>query len=311
MIVTVTLNPAVDEEYIVPNFRPGSWFRASKIVRSPGGKGINISLMLSQLGYESIAMGFLAGFNGEYIREYMRRSRIITNFVHIKGETRTNVYIVDEIGGIETGISEPGPYVDERSIKRFMRNYERMLARAAIVFIGGSIPPGVPQDIYAELIDRAKQRGVPTVIDASGACFRYALEKGPYVAKVDHRFMVELEGVPFDSLDHLLEVLEKVRSYGVGIAIISYRMYGDIFLTPEGAYLAEAERFKRKRSLFGSADALMTGVLVGYIEKMSIEEMIRFAMACALEDTLHLEKGITSREKVEELLDEINIEKIA
>ena len=90
MIVTVTLNPAVDEEYLVPEFRPGSWFRASQVNRSAGGKGINVSILLRQMGYDSAALGFLAGYNGEYIRDALRRERVTTNFVHVRGETRTN-----------------------------------------------------------------------------------------------------------------------------------------------------------------------------------------------------------------------------
>lgn len=136
MIITVTLNPAVDEEYVVPEFRPGGWFRASETNRSAGGKGVNVSLILSQLGYSSAAMGFLAGFNGEFIRDELRKKRITTNFVHVRGETRTNVYIVDEIGHVETGVTESGPYVSEGALGRFLNNYDRMLTRAKFVYMG-------------------------------------------------------------------------------------------------------------------------------------------------------------------------------
>ena len=92
MIVTVTLNPAVDEEFVVSDFRPGGWFRSTQADRTPGGKGINVSIMLRQLGYESTTMGYLAGFNGSYILDSLRRKRITTSFIHVRGETRTNVY---------------------------------------------------------------------------------------------------------------------------------------------------------------------------------------------------------------------------
>ncbi|MCF7935563.1 MAG: 1-phosphofructokinase family hexose kinase [Synergistales bacterium] len=309
MIVTVTLNPAVDEEYLLPEFTPGGWSRANKVVRSPGGKGINVSMVLSQLGVESAAMGFLAGFNGEYIRDALRRERIATNFVHVPGETRTNVYIVDEIGHVETGIAELGPYIPEEAIKRFETNFERMLHRAELVSIGGSLPPGVPQDAYRDLIDLANAKGIPTCVDAAGASLMAAIEKGPTIAKVDHRFMSKMAGVPLTSLDNLIDIVSKVHDHGVQYAVTSYRTYGDVFFTPEGIFLAELER-RRVVSLFGASDALIGGMLLAYQEGMDIQEGIRFCMACAWQDSLQVEKGVSTREAVEELMPKVRVEKL-
>ena len=231
MIVTVTLNPAVDEEFVVSDFRPGGWFRSRNANRSPGGKGINVSLLLSQLGYETAAMGFLAGFNGGYIRDVLRKARITTNFVHVKGETRTNVYIVDETGKMETGLSEPGPYVPDEAYERFMKNYERMLKRARLVLLGGSLPPGVPQDAYASLIERAKNIDVPVWIDAAGAPLMSGLDAVPNLAKIDHRFMSKVSGISLTSLDNLIEVLTRLHDHGIEWSITSYHTYGDVFFT--------------------------------------------------------------------------------
>lgn len=140
-VMTVTMNPAIDIQYAVPDFSPGRWFQASEADRSAGGKGVNVSIILQQLGYESAAMGFLAGFCGEYVRDTLRRLKLTTNFVNVIGESRTNVYIVDEVGRIETGVTEPGPYISDEPLGRFMKNYERMLSRARLVYLGGSLPP--------------------------------------------------------------------------------------------------------------------------------------------------------------------------
>ena len=128
MILTVTLNPAVDEEYIIPELRPGGWLRATSRISSPGGKGINISTILAQFGYPSAATGFLAGMKGEYIRSVLRSYRITTNFVHIPGENRTNVYIIDEAGNLETSISEAGPTVSPEAVDRLRKVYGRIFA---------------------------------------------------------------------------------------------------------------------------------------------------------------------------------------
>jgi 1-phosphofructokinase len=309
VIVTVTLNPAIDEEYVVPEFAPGGWFRATKTDRSPGGKGVNVSLVLKQLGYDSAAMGFLAGFNGEYVRDSLKRLGLTTNFVHMRGETRTNVYIVDEVGHVETGIAEGGPYVKEEALARFMVNYRRLLKRADCILFGGSLPPGVPQDVYRELIELARQEDVVTFIDAAGAPLMAGLEGIPAVAKIDHRFMSRLSGVRLDSLDNLIEAVSGLHRQGIEWAVTNYRNHGDVFFTPQGIYLGEFER-RGVVSLFGSDDALMAGLIVAQMEKMDVENTIRFALACAWENSLHVEKGCRSREAVEALLDRIRVERL-
>ncbi len=309
LIVTVTFNPAVDEEYLVPEFRPGKWFRSSHVDRSPGGKGINISYMLSQMGYQSVAMGFLAGFNGEYIRDALRRLRITTNFVHVPGETRSNVYVVDEVGHVETGIAESGPYVPEEALSRFLSNYDRMLGRAKLVVMGGSLPPGIPQDIYRDLVDRAKTRGIPTLLDAAGPPLMTAIEGGPSFARIDHRFMARVAGVSLTSLDNLMQVVSRVHDYGVEWAVASYRSYGAVFFSPEGIFLAEYER-RSLVSLFGVEDALVTGFIIAREENMDTESAIRFATACAWEDSLHVEKGFRGRSQIEDLVPLVKVEKL-
>ncbi len=310
MIVTVTLNPAIDEEYMVPEFVPGGWFRASQVDRSPGGRGINVSMTLKQLGYDSAAMGFLAGFNGEYIRDCMRREGLTTNFVHVRGETRTNVYVVDEVGHVETGIAELGPYICEEAINRFLANYRRMLRRASLVMLGGSLPPGTPQDFYRDLVKMTREAGIPTVLDAAGAPLMVGLEAGPTVARIDHRFVSRLSGVSLNSLDNLIDTVTKIHEHGVEWAVTSYRNYSNVFSTPEGVFLAEFNR-KGLASLFGAEDALIGGILVARKEQMGVEESIRFGVACAWEDALHLEKGVRGRKEVEALLNGVRIEKLS
>ena len=309
MIVTVTLNPAVDEEYLVPEFRPGSWFRATSVNRSAGGKGINVSILLRQMGCDSAALGFLAGYNGEYVRDALRRERITTNFVNVRGETRTNTYVVDEVGHVETGIAELGPYIPEEALSRFFRNYERILHRADGVVMGGSLPPGVPQDIFRELTLLARRHGKPVFIDASGSPLLMALEGGPTVAKIDHRFMSLVMGVPLSTLDNLIGVAQKIHSQGVPWVVASYRTYGDLFSTPEGVFIAEVER-KGIVSLFGASDALLAGLVLGLGERMPAEDAIRFAMAAALEDAMHMEKGVRSRASVEQHLSKVKLDRV-
>lgn len=310
MILTVTLNPAVDEEYFVPEFRPGGWFRTTKSARSPGGKGINISMLLAQYGYTSTATGFLAGFNGEYIRNAMRRSRIPTNFVHVQGETRTNMYVTDETGNMETGISEQGPHIPPEAVNRLRKVYARILPRTRMVVMGGSIPPGVPEGIFGEFIALAKAQSIPTIVDAVGPPLLSALDAGPTVLKLDHRFMSKVLGTSLSSLDYLIDEVSKFHARGVEWAVASYRTYGDVFFSPEGIYLALADR-KSVRSIFTASDALLAGLIVAHEEKMSVQDSIRFSMASAWESATHTGKGIRNRKAVEEFIPRVEIERLS
>ena len=307
MILTVTLNPAVDEEYVVPEFRPGGWVRANASSRSPGGKGINVSTILSQFGYTSTAMGFLAGFNGEYIRHALQGMRITTNFVHIPGETRTNVYIIDETGHVETDISEEGPMVPEDAVERLRKIFLRILQRTRMVILGGTLPPGVPKDIFGDFVLLAKEKGIPTIVDTEGEPLISALNAGPNVVRVDHRFLSKAMGRALPSLDNLIEVVSGFHDKGVEWAIASYRTYGNVFFSPEGIYLALADR-KSVRSIFSAGGALLAGLVVAREEGMSTEDSIRFAMASAWESATHVGKGIKSRESVDEFIPQVELE---
>ena len=309
MIVTVTLNPAVDEEFVVSDFRPGGWLRSQQADRTPGGKGINVSIMLHQIGYESTAMGYLAGFNGAYILDFLRREQITTSFVHVPGETRTNVYIIDENGNVGTGLSEPGPDVSEDAQVRFMRMYTRMLQRARVVVIGGSLPPGVETGIYAELIRKAQSLGIPTIIDSAGEPLLEALDAEPTIAKIDHRFMSRMHGVPLNSLDNIIDVVSRLRERGIQWVIASYHVFGNVFSCPDGIFLSMSDR-RTAVSLFASSDALIAGMIAAREEKMSSLDTIRFAMACAWETTTHFEKGIFGRAAVADIMRKVEIEKL-
>ncbi|MDY3869449.1 MAG: 1-phosphofructokinase family hexose kinase [Pyramidobacter sp.] len=310
MIVTVTLNPAVDEEYELPEFRVGEFSRAASSQRTAGGKGINVALMLAQLGYSAAAMGFLAGFNGEYIRDALRRQNVTTNFVHVQGETRTNVYIADSKNGSGTRIAEKGPVIDEDALKRFMTSYRRMINRASAVVIGGSLPGGVPFDFYKSLCLIARQAGLPVFIDANGDAFLSALDALPNFVKIPDDMIGVLAGTSGDSLEAAVAAVKNVRSRGIPWAAASYRVYGDVFATPDGVFLTTADVQGDSASLFTAADALVAGIVVAEAEGMRTEGSIRFSMACAMENASHVLKGVGGREAVERFLNRVRVERI-
>lgn len=309
MIITITPNPAMDEAYMVPEFRPGRWFRASGVNRSPGGRGVNASIVLKQLGYDSVATGFLAGHSGAYIRDNLLARDISTNFVEIRGENRTNTYIMDELGGLETAVTDMGPTVFEDAQKRFFWNLERLLPRATAVQMGGSLPPGVPDDFFKEVINRVKKKNIPIYVDAFGSALDLAIEALPTVVKLDHRFMDTIRGISLSALDHLIEISKKIFNDGVDWVVTSYFNNSNLFCTTKGFFLGEI-KLDRIVTFRSAGDALTAGMIVARQERMGIEDTIRFAMACVQETVRCAEKGLPSRESVETAMGDIMIQKI-
>lgn len=309
MIVTITPNPAMDEAYITDEFRPGRWFRAKEVHRSPGGRGVNVSIILKQLGYDSVAMGFLAGHTGSYIRDDLLDRGISTNFVQIKGENRTNTFIRDGVGGMETAITDSGPTVFEDAQKRFFWNLERLLQQATAVQLGGSLPPGVPEEFFREAIDRVRRRNIPVFLDSFGKPLDFAIEALPNVVKIDHRFLNTIQNISHSAMDHLIDISQKIFDEGVDWVVTSYFNRSSLFCTTKGFFLGEI-KMEGIRTYRSAGDALMAGMIVAREERMGIEETIRFAMACVQETVRCPEKGLPSREAVEASAGDIAIQKI-
>ena len=308
MIVTVTPNPAMDEAYTTDNFVPGKWYRAKDVLRSPGGRGVNVSIILKQLGYDSVATGFLAGHTGSYIRDNLLSRGITTNFVNIKGESRADTFIKDEAAGIETAIMEEGPRIFPDAIERFFWNLERILPQATAVFMGGSLPPGAPQNFFKETIDIVKKKNIPVYIDASETPLDLAIEALPTVVRIDRRFAGEMSDVTPAFLEQLMGLSKRIFDEGVDWIVTSYFDRSNLFCTTKGFFLAELKMFKSV-TYRAASDALTAGMIVAREEHMGIEDTIKFCMSCLMQTASCPQKGLPSREAVESTLNEVTIEK--
>jgi 1-phosphofructokinase family hexose kinase len=299
----------MDEAYSTDEFRPGRWYRAKDVARAPGGRGVNVSIILKQLGYDSVATGFLAGHTGEYIKDELLSRGITTNFVNTKGENRTNTFIKDVTGGIETAVTEDGPIVADDAVKRFFWNLERILPRATAVQMGGSLPPGVPVDFFREAVDRVKKKNIPVYVDSSGDALDMAIEALPTLVKIDHRFVNTVRNITLSTLDHLIEISKKIFDEGVDWIVTSYFNRSNLFCTTKGFYMAEI-KLDNPVTYRAASDALLAGMMVAREERMGIEDSIRFGMSCVRQTVMCPQKGLPSRAAVEITAGEVNIQKI-
>lgn len=309
MIVTVTPNPAEDVVYTANEFRPGRSFHARDAKRIPGGSGVTVSVILRQLGYESAAMGFLAGHSGAFIRDELLSQGITTNFVNIRGETRTNTFIHDGVDGPETMLYGVGPEVGKNMQERFFWKLDRLLLRASALYIGGSLPPGVSDDFFRRAVDAARRINIPVFVSAYGDPMENALEALPTVAKLDRRATTDARAISQSALDHIIEKVQKVFDDGVDWVIASYFNRSNIFCTTKGLFMGSIDlsRFRTSRS---ANAALMAGLIIAREEMMGVEETIRFAMACVQEAVWWPEMGVPGRAAVEASLSAVKVQKL-
>ena len=312
MILTITLNPTVDVDFIVNNLQPGGQYRTLPSRRSPGGSGINVSVTLRRLGISSIAMGFLAGFNGAYLLDELRREKISTHFVHTTGETRINVCIIDPdtTQNSITHLHERGTEIPEADKNTFLKNYERILKRIDKIFIGGSLPPGIDASIYPLLMRIAKENSIPVVLHPKGDNLDGVLEEVPNVVKLDYRLSPSCMDVLQDEIDTFMEKASELHRRGTEWVLMSFGKEKVAFSTEKGAWMAEGSA-EEMVYLHASEDALLAGMLAAMEKKRaSPEEIVRLAMACNWECALHPEKFPQDRACVDALTPRVLITKI-
>jgi 1-phosphofructokinase family hexose kinase len=304
MILTVTLNPTVDVDFVVNGLRPGERHRADVSERSPGGAGINVSINLSRLGFSSTATGFLAGCNGAYILNVLQREKVSCRFVHMAGETRVNVCVVDANAGngenAETRLFEKGAEVPEVEKKFFLRCYERLLGRTGKVVMGGSLPPGIDVSFCAALMQSAKNAAIPTILCPREEDMEAVLEERPTVVKLD--------APETEKLDALLARAEGLHRVGTEWVVFSVGREKAVFSCRKSAWLAESPA-EEMVYMYASGDALMAGLVASLEEGAPPEAAARFAMACAWECAAHPGKFPRGRDRVEVLSPRVRLTK--
>jgi tagatose 6-phosphate kinase len=221
MIVTVTLNPALDLTYAVDALVPHGTHRVATVAERAGGKGLNVARVLRALGEPVLATGLLGGVTGQRVLDLLGAEGVAASFVRIAGETRRTVAVVDPADA--TGFWEPGSTITEAEWSRFRDEFRTLLATASVVALSGSLPPGVPISAYADLIRDARTAGVPAVLDTSGPALRSGLAARPAVAKPNAEELAALS--PGE------DVVAAVRAVAAGPVVVSRGARGLLAVT--------------------------------------------------------------------------------
>lgn len=315
MIVTVTLNPAVDKMYWVEGLKMCDvtqeefLTRATRSSTSAGGKGVNISVFLSRMGMENVAMGFVGGHTGHVVVRDLRDEGVTTNFVWTHGETRINVTLLQ--AGHEHSpnlVNESGQTIHQAEVDRLLRRYRRMLNRATWVVLGGSLPPGVDPSIYGEMAKMAKDAGAKVILSTGGEALTRALDACPYIVKPDTREHMTLEGKGLTTVDAIVEAGQHVIACGAEIVIISHDVTGDIAITRDDVWEIKASVPTSKfKNLVGADDVLLGGILYKLAQDAPVGEALKFGLAAGLASAESEEKICRNMNVIEQELQDVTL----
>jgi 1-phosphofructokinase/tagatose 6-phosphate kinase len=310
MILTVTLNAAIDRTVAVPNFRLGHRHRAVESRTVAGGKGINVARALNRLGRPVIATGFAGGPTGLRVLEQLREEAVLTDFTRIAGETRINMAVIDPTSGEQTEINERGPAVSPEEVDSFVARLGYLADGAKLCVIAGTLPPGAGADLYARLVKDMGERGVPVVLDAEGEAMLAGLRAGAAIVTPNEREAEELVGQEFSDRHDLVHGLSELIRLGAGEAAIT-RPEGCVAALGEGA----ERRFLEVRtepldpvSTVGSGDAFVAGYVAARYDGRPADECLSYGVACGAESTQHFGAGMVDRNQVERLLGEVHVQ---
>lgn len=312
MIISVTLNAAIDRTVAVPNFQLGRRHRSVETRTAPGGKGINVARALRLLGRPVIATGLVGGGNGDRVIKQLAEESLLTDFIRIAEETRFNLAMVDPTSGEQTEINERGPMVSPEELDRFVERIEYLAGGASLFVLAGSLPQGIDVEFYARLVSTMKGLGIPVLLDTEGEAMLAGMRAGPNMVTPNKLEAEELVGREFETGEELSGVLSELVDLGPAEAAVTL---------PDGCVAVVGEGPLRRMvevtiepldpiSTVGSGDAFLAGYAAALHDGKKPEDCLAYAVACGAESTQHLGAGRLDRGQAESLLDSVEVRQI-
>ena len=287
MILTVTLNAAIDKRYVVENCRMGEVNRVKECTYVPGGKGLNVSKPASIYGAEVVATGFVGGHAGNYIEDALKPFGIKSAFYHVEEESRSCINIWDETNHVQTEFLEPG----------------------FTLAMSGSVPKGLDGTAYQRLIRIVKEAGRPAILDTSGRLLEMGIEAKPALIKPNIDEIRMLTGKSCDNVQDIIEAAKTIHENGVETVAVSLGADGSLAVGEEGVFRAEVPKIDAVNTV-GCGDSMIAGFAIGISEGLSLPETLRRASAISAAAAMREETGFFVMEDMKKLLPRITITKL-
>ncbi len=309
MVIAVTLNPCIDRTIEIERFQYGGTNKVLATRNDISGKGINVNLVLQHLGVKNMAIGFDCMEDSRKLRGFLEQAGCPYVFEEIEGGLRVNVKIFDRSSQVMSEFNDKGVHVDESHVERLMERLLEHLDHASVLVVDGSVPPGVPSDIYERMIREAKSRGVKTILDASGELLRKGIQAKPFLIKPNADELGAAYGVPTETLEDIVKAAEQAVKEGVSCVCVSRGDKGAVFITRDHIHEADPVSVEI-RGIQGAGDSMVAGFCCGLEQELEEKELFRYAVACATGSLLHPGTQLCEKQDVEEILPKVVIREI-
>lgn len=309
MILTVTLNAAIDKRYVVEGFRTGEVNRVKECTYVPGGKGLNVSKPASIYGAEVVATGFAGGHAGAYIEDALKPFGIKSAFYHVDAESRSCINIWDEVNQVQTEFLEPGFTLTEEDFAGFEAKFRQLVQEAKVVAMSGSVPKGLDGTAYQRLVKIVKDAGIPVILDTSGKLLEMGIEAIPTMIKPNIDEIRMLTGKRCDDISEIIEAAKAIHERGVKIVAVSLGADGSLAVGDDGIFRARVPKIDAVNTV-GCGDSMIAGFALGLSKGLPLEETLRLASAISAAAAMREETGFFVMEDMEKLLPQIEITRL-
>lgn len=301
MIYTVTLNPSIDYVVQLPKLNLGEVNRLETSYKFPGGKGINVSRILRELGYANQAWGFLGGFTGEFVSDKLNQLNLDSHFTKIANDTRINVKLKADQ---ETELNAAGPKITKAEKQVFVSQFDELKENDVVIF-SGSVPSSLPETFYFDLIQKVKERHAEYAVDTTGEALKKTLPTHPVVVKPNNHELADLFGVELNSLAEIKKYGQKLIAMGAQNVMISMAGDGGMLVTKDHCYRSAAPKGTVQNSV-GAGDSMLAGFTGTFDATHDPVESFRYGLACG--SATAFSADIATKAKIDEILPQIKIE---
>lgn len=303
MIYTVTLNPSIDYIVEVDDFKMDHLNVIDRESKFPGGKGINVSRVLTKIGVPSKALGFVGGFTGNFIQDFIKSEGIINDFVQVADDSRINIKLKT---GEETEINGQGPSLSKENIETLYSKLEKLEA-GDILVLAGSIPPSLPKTLYTDLTAEFSKHGVKVVVDAGGKVLAEVLKERPFLVKPNHHELSDLFGTKITTVEEVVPYGRKVIEMGAQNVIVSMAGDGALLFTKDETYFATVPKGKVVNSV-GAGDSLVAGFIGTLANEDDFVKAFQYAVATG--SATAFSRDLATKDKIDSLVNQVHIRKL-
>lgn len=302
MIYTCTLNPSIDYIVQVSDFMYGELNRGERTDYYPGGKGINVSRVLKRLEIDNTALGFLGDFTGDFIKSFLLKEKIRTDFIEVNGTTRINVKLKSNQ---ETEINGAGPNISDKDLQQLFDQI-RQLQPNDILVVAGSIPASVPNDFYVKIAEICTENKVKMIADTSSQALKELLGTKLFLVKPNQHELGELFDVRIDSIENAVYYGKQLQQQGAENVIVSMGGDGAVYISDNNCFIAKAPKGKVINTV-GAGDSMVAGFLTAYNKGLEQDEIFRYAVATG--SATAFQADLCEKKNVETLLQLVELKK--